>query len=260
MQTEIEKPRVVVVGSANMDLVVRCSRMPKPGETLLGGQFTSSPGGKGANQAVAAARLGAECHFVGRIGNDDFGARLKVQMKASGVNTDRLIATEGVASGVAIIVVDGRGENSIVVASGANERVTPEDIDAVESLIASAKAVLLQLELPLPTVSRAIAIARKHGVMTVLDPAPVPPDSLLPADAYQVDILNPNEIEATQLTGEPIGEDRHSAKLVAAELMRRGAKSVVIKLGRRGALAVEGDTTQFREVPTHSVPVVDTTA
>ena len=256
----IEKPRVVVIGSTNMDLVVRCPRMPHPGETLLGGEFASSPGGKGANQAVAAARLGAECHFIGRVGADDFGSRLKLQMEAAGVNTRHLIVTEGVASGVAMIVVDGQGENSIVVASGANARVTPADIDAAEPLIASAKAVLVQLELPMETVLRGLALARKHNVMTVLDPAPAPPDAVLPAAAYDVDILNPNAVEASQLSCEPIGEDRHSAKMVAVALLRMGAKSVVIKLGRRGALAVDGAKPKFRELPAFQVSVVDTTA
>lgn len=258
MDTPIEKPRVVVVGSANMDLAVRCGRMPAPGETVLGGDFAASPGGKGANQAVAAARLGADCLFVGRVGHDEFGQRLKMQMEASGVNTEHLVVTEGVATGVAVILVDGKGENSIVVASGANAKVTPADVDAAESAIASAKAVLVQLELPIDTVLRAIQLARSHGVMTILDPAPMPEQ--LPSAAFAVDILNPNQVEASQLAREPIGQDRHSAKLVATALIGRGAGSVVIKLGRRGALAVEAADNQFREIDAFEVPVVDTTA
>jgi len=232
--------------------------MPGPGETLLGSGFATSPGGKGANQAVAVARLGAECHFVGRVGADAFGERMALQMKAAGVNTKGLIVTEGVPSGVAMILVDDHGENSIVVASGANAKVSPDDVDNAESLIASSDAVLLQLELPIATVVRAIHVARARQVAVVLDPAPI--SDSLPAAAYDVDLLNPNQVEASQLAGEPIGENLHSAKLVATELIRRGARSVVIKLGKRGALAVEGPGGQICETPAFDVSVVDTTA
>ncbi|MCG3178804.1 MAG: Ribokinase [Phycisphaerae bacterium] len=258
MNNHNDKPRIVVVGSANVDLVVSTQRMPAPGETILGGVFSTSPGGKGANQAVAVARLGGRCHFVGRVGADDFGERLTVTLETVGVDTEHLVLTEGVASGVAVIVVDGRGENAIVVASGANARVTPDDVDAAEPLIASADAVLLQLELPIETVVRAIQVARARGVRVVLDPAPMP--EKLPPAALDVDVVNPNQVEAAQLVGQPLSDDRHVAKLVAAELIRRGAGSAVIKLGRKGAVAATADGGRIVECDAFDVKVVDTTA
>src|SRR5690606_23395300 len=147
---------IVVIGSINMDLVCRTPSMPRPGETVLGSAFSTIPGGKGANQAVAAARLGGEVSLIGRVGSDDFGGRLMIGLREHGVKTDRVTVTEGVASGVAMILVDSAGENAIVVAPGANALVTPADLDAAEQVIASASVVLLQLEIPLATVEHAV--------------------------------------------------------------------------------------------------------
>ena len=166
--------RIVVVGSINMDLVVRTQRIPLPGETLLGDSFVTVSGGKGANQAVAAARLvkdDTEVHMVGRVGDDDFGQRLLTGLDVFRVKTSHVTVTEGTPSGVAMILVDKAGENTIVVAPGANAKVTPRDVDAAEEIIAGASAVLLQLEIPLETVSHVIAMCQRLGVYVVLDPA-----------------------------------------------------------------------------------------
>mgnify|MGYP005850288681 CR=1 FL=1 len=188
---------VVVIGSVNMDLVCRTPRMPAPGETILGHDLVTIPGGKGANQAVAAAKLGGKVHFVGRVGEDDFGSRLLNGLQQHNVATEHVTITEGVASGCAMILVDRKGENSIVVAPGANAKLTPKDIDAARGLIKSASVVVLQLEVPFATVEHAIALCRKNGVFTILDPAPAP--KRLPKGMYAVDILTPNQTEAAAL-------------------------------------------------------------
>src|SRR5687768_16559307 len=162
--TRSEMKPIVVIGSINMDLVCRTPALPRGGETILGSEFTTVPGGKGANQAVAAAKLardGVAVHMIGRVGSDDFGQRLLNGLRQHGVKTDKTILTEGVASGVAMILVDRKGENSIVVAPGANAKLAPADIDAAESLIASASAVVMQLEIPLDTVRHAIAMCQR---------------------------------------------------------------------------------------------------
>ncbi len=165
---------VLVVGSINMDLVVRCPRMPVPGETLLGSEFFTSPGGKGANQAVAAARLGARCRLIGRVGDDAFGQTLKANLEKEKIDCRSVRITEATSSGVALIIIDSRGENSIVVASGANYNITPDDVFDAEDAFDAAGVVVLQLELPLPTIRAAIDQARRHGCKVVLDPAPRP--------------------------------------------------------------------------------------
>src|SRR5438874_1818198 len=189
---------ILIIGSINMDLVCRAPRLPRPGETILGEEFVSTPGGKGANQAVAAARLaqaGTEVHLIGRIGADDFGRRLLSGLQEDKVRTERVIVTPGAASGVAMIIVDRKGENSIVVAPGANAKLTPADIDEARPLIESAAVVVLQLEIPQATVRHAIALCRRAGVYTILDPAPVP-SAGLPRALIAVDLLTPNQEEA----------------------------------------------------------------
>ena len=254
---------VVVIGSINMDLVCRTPRMPAPGETVLGENLLTIPGGKGANQAVAAARLGAETHLIGRVGADDFGQRLLTGLAQHGVDTSRVTLTEGTPTGCAMILVDDRGENSIVVAPGANAKVTPEDVDAAGEVIARASAVVLQLEIPVETVRHAIAACRRHGVFTVLDPAPVPPAGL-PAAAYGADVLTPNQSEAEQLAGAEVTHHVSAKrivdpKLTGIELVARGARSVVLKLGPAGAMLLGRDGEIERAEP-FRVNVVDTTA
>jgi ribokinase len=251
-----EQARILVIGSINMDMVVRAGAMPAPGETVLGSDFRTSPGGKGANQAVAAQRLGGQVAMIGRVGNDEFGASLKSGLTAEGINVEHVQTTDNASTGVAFIIVDAQGENSIVVASGANFRVTPDDIYTHERLFTEADIVLLQLELPCQTVRAAIELARRHRVRTVLDPAPAMKQ--FPDELCNVDVISPNVSEAEILTGKKAVEERID-KLVASDLIQRGAKNAVLKLGSRGSMVVCGDGHMYR-VPPYKVEVVDTTA
>ena len=234
-------PRIVIIGSLNMDLVCRTPTLPRAGETIIGSEFLTIPGGKGANQAVAAARIAdgrVDVHMVGRVGDDDFGLELRAGLSANGVVTRRVGVTKRMASGVAMILVDRRGENSIVVAPGANAKLTPADIDAAEPLIRTAAVVVMQLEIPLPTVRHAIAMCRRLGVFTILDPAPAPARGT-PA-RFNVDLLTPNETEARAVNS-------------------TGAKAVVLKLGSRGC-ALVSSTGVRQHVRPFKVKVVDSTA
>ena len=257
---------IVVIGSVNMDLVCRTPAIPKPGETVLGNDFLTIPGGKGANQAVAAAKLagrGTEVHMIARVGEDDFGQRLLNGLVQHGVKTDFVTITEGVASGVAMILVDRKGENSIVVTPGANARLTPRDIDAASDVIRGASAVVLQLEIPLDTVRHAVAICRTHGVHVILDPAPVPPRAF-PRALYGVDVFTPNQTEAEQLLGlerpkRVMRKRVEDPKQIAADLLSRGPRAVVLKLGPKGSLGAS-DGGGFELGRPYKVKVVDTTA
>ncbi len=247
---------ILVVGSVNMDLVVRAPRTPVPGETVLGSGFVSSPGGKGANQAVAVARLGGRCRFIGRVGDDEFGKTLLSKMKDEGVDCTDLMVSSDAATGVAMIVVDSKGENAIVVASGANRRLTPDDLFDRSEVFEAASIVMLQLELPLPTVRAAMGLARRYRCKIILDPAPALKPT--PDEIMEVDIISPNVSEAEIITGFKAVEDRID-KNVASYLIGRGAKAAVLKLGSRGSLVVMGDG-HFYRVPAYKVNVVDTTA
>jgi ribokinase len=260
-----ERKKIVVIGSLNMDLVIRTPRIPGPGDTLLGDQFVTIPGGKGANQAVAAAKLvnrETDVYMIGRVGGDDFGERLLNGLKQHNVNTRRVTITEGVPSGVAMILVDKKGENSIVVAPGANAKVGPADIDAAENLIATAAAVVMQLEIPLETVAHALAMCQRHGVYTILDPAPVPPRGL-PRAIYGVDVLTPNQREAHRLVGaDPDAQMVRrppDVKQIGSRLLSRGSKAVVLKLGAKGAMLVERDG-NIKTIRPFKVKITDTTA
>jgi ribokinase len=246
---------VAVVGSLNMDLVARAARIPQPGETIIGGEFRSVPGGKGANQAVAAARLGAQVSMVGRVGRDAFAGPLLDRLAADGIDHTFVIQDPDAATGVALIVVDDAGENSIVVASGANMRLSPADVDAAETAIAGADALLLQLESPLETVTRAAELAHAHGVKVILNPAPA---RSLPVELLAlVEVLIPNESETALLTRMPVG-DRTEAEAAAGTLRKMGVGTVILTLGERGALlAREGETVIL---PAFDVSPVDTTA
>lgn len=255
-------PRIVVIGSINMDLVCRTPRRPAPGETILGSDLVTVPGGKGANQAVGVARLGAKVDMIGRVGSDDFGSRMLTSLTQQGVGTKHVTVTEAVASGCAIIMVDPTGENSIVVIPGSNAKVTPEDLDAAHDLIAAANAVVMQLEIPLDTVQYALDLCRKLGVRTILDPAPVPPDGL-PAGLFKVDVLSPNQGECEQLLGlshpgKAERKHRIDAKQMASDLIARGARTVSLKMGSHGAAVVDGSI--METIPGYKVNVVDTTA
>lgn len=240
---------ILVIGSANMDLVAFADHLPKPGETLLGGAFHSFEGGKGGNQAVAAARAGGKVAFLGRIGHDLFGARLRENLQQNGVDTRLLGEVEG-ASGVAIIM-SGGGNNMIVVAPGANGALTADVID--KSAFAGVRFVLAQLETPLEGVIKAAKLAREQGAVFILDPAParaLPPDLL-----KNVDWLTPNESEACLLLGlKELGDPLQAAR----QLKALGPRGVVLKLGGEGAVLLEQD--QPLLVPARKVSVQDTTA
>jgi ribokinase len=253
----MKAPRIVVVGSANTDLVVRCPRIPAPGETVLGGAFLQAAGGKGANQAVAAARLGADVGFVARVGQDAFGAAALAACAAAGVATDHCHQDPAAVSGVALILVDDRGENAIAVAPGANGLLSSADIDRAADSIRTADLLVLQLEVPLDAVLHAAGVARAAGVPVLLDPAPVP-DGGLPAGLLaRTTILKPNAAEATRLTGIAVA-DEASATAAARTLRARGPGLVVVTLGAQGAVLV--DDAGAETVPAFPVSAVDTTA
>jgi len=251
-----ERP-VVVVGSSNTDMVVVSQRIPKPGETITGGRFVMAAGGKGANQAVAAARLGAKVSFIARVGDDLFGQQSVEGYRHEGIDVQFVARDPGQHTGVALILVDQGGENSISVASGANAVLSPADVDRAAACIRSARALLLQLETPLPTVCRAAAIAAEAGVSVILDPAPAP-DEPLPAELLRcVDFLTPNETEAQRLTGLEV-HDETTARTAADCLLRSGPKHVIITLGAKGALLAGPAGTQL--IPAFKIEPRDTTA
>jgi ribokinase len=246
---------VLVVGSSNTDLIIRVPRIPRPGETVLGGELSTAAGGKGANQAVAAARAGGEVTFVARVGEDGFGDRALAGFAAEGIDTRFVLRTPGAPSGLALITVDERGENSISVASGANALLSAGDVEAAASAFAAAGVVLLQLESPLAAVEAALRLAKAKGVPVILNPAPARPlaDDLLRGVA----ILTPNETEAELLAGVPV-RDEEGVREAAARLRARGPAAVIVTLGERGAYAsspeFDGPVPAFKVVP------VDTTA
>lgn len=243
---------VAVVGSANLDLVVEVDTIPLVGETVLGGDLRRIPGGKGANQAVAAARLGRQVAMIGRIGADEGGTILREALTGDGVDTTHLLTTDDVPNGVALISVGADGDNAIVVSPGANGRVSPADVDAAGATLESAAVTLLQLEVPLEAVA---AAAARAGGTVILNPAPAPADPLPMELLADVDVLVPNQTELATLAGHDGPVDRS----VAAELATRlPSRSVIITLGAEGALVVlDGDATH---VPAPVVTPVDTTA
>jgi ribokinase len=254
------KPAVVVVGSLNMDFVVSVEHLPAPGETVLGRDFRMIPGGKGANQACAAGKLGAgavEARMIGRVGYDVFADHLKASLSAAGVDVSAVHATRSAPTGVAHIWVDRSGQNSIVVASGANSELAAADVEAMRKVFRGGSLGLFQLETPLDTVAAALALAREEGLRTMLDPAPAQP---LSRDLLaQVDILTPNESEALLLLGRKAARVAVSdAPGLAAELRAAGPRTVVLKLGDRGCYWTDGQTSGH--VPAFQVEPCDTTA
>ena len=243
---------ILVVGSLNADLVVKSPRFPQPGETISGEDLQIIPGGKGANQAVAAARQGVKTAMLGRVGSDSFAPFLVDNLKANQVNTSHVIVDSS-ATGTAIIVVDANGQNSIVLSPGANGNVSPADVDSASFL--NSKLLLLQLEIPTPTVLHAAQQARANGLTVILNPAPAKP---LPAELIStVDILIPNESELSLLTGLPVN-DVDSAEHAAKEILKQGVQTVIVTLGSKGALLVK--STEVKQVDSYKVDVVDTTA
>lgn len=247
---------ILVFGSLNMDLVARVPRLPLPGETLAGDRFTTSPGGKGANQAVAAAKLGAETILIGRVGNDGFGQELVTHLKRCGVDTEAIATDPTTSTGIAQILVDDAGQNQIVIVGGANQTVGDRELRQLEAQLTQSQLLLMQLEIPLGPVIAASQRAKAAGVTTILDPAPAP--AQLPEALYQtIDILTPNETEASRLVGFPV-TDPDSAAIAAETLQGRGIPTVIITLGDRGSLCAT-PTEQFW-TPAFPVTAVDTVA
>ena len=247
--------KIVVLGSSNTDPVVRPGRMPLPGETLLGEQFMMTAGGKGANQAVAVARLGDGVTFIAKVGRDMFGDSSVAGYKKEGIDTRTVLRDDTAPSGIAVITVDAQAENSIVVVPGANNNLSKADVDALRRDIESAQFLLMQLETPVEVVAHAAAMARKAGVKVILNPAPA---AELPAELLDgLYIITPNRTEGQMLTGIEIC-DWESAEQAAQSLVGKGVQNVVITLGSQGALVCDGKN--FERIPARKVKAVDTTA
>lgn len=253
--TTIPSPRIAVLGSINMDLVVRCQELPVAGQTILAQSSSEFCGGKGANQAVAASLAGGDVSMIGAVGGDAFAERLIDNLKIRGADCAAVSRCRDDASGLAVIAVDSRGQNSIMVVPGANSAVTPESVRGAESIIQECDCLMVQLEIPMESVLEGIRIARSHGVRIILDPAPVPAD--FPASMLEVDLICPNETEATTLTELPV-TTVEEAKVAAIRLHAMGARDVAITMGAKGTLLYrEGEATL---VPANRIDVVDTTA
>ncbi|NNA88302.1 ribokinase [Pseudomonas gessardii] len=246
---------VVVVGSLNMDLVTRASRLPRAGETLVGQSFATVPGGKGANQAVAAARLGAEVAMIGCVGSDAYGAQLRDALVVEGIDCQAVSEVQG-SSGVALIVVDDSSQNAIVIVAGSNGQMTPASLLAFDAVLQAARVIVCQLEVPMDTVGYALKRGRELGKTVILNPAPA--SGPLPADWYAaIDYLIPNESEASALSGVPV-DSLDAARVAATHLLKAGAGKVIVTLGSQGALLADGRG--FEHLLAPKVQAVDTTA
>lgn len=251
--------QIVVLGGLNMDLVVRIASIPRPGETLLGGKFATYPGGKGANQAVAAARMGGRVAMVGRVGADAFGEQLLNNLAAEGIETATVGVDPDNATGVALITVDAQGQNSISVASGANLTVTVDDVRRAFKGLPSVDLLVMPLETPFETILEAARLARQGGAQVILNPAPA---AVLPQELLDcASIVAPNETETEFLTGITITDDE-SARQAAQVLLQRGPKNVVLTLGKHGALLASGDPGRpdFLRISSYLVQALDATA
>jgi ribokinase len=252
----MKSKKIIVIGSSNMDMVVKTDHIPVPGETVLSGSFFMNAGGKGANQAVAVARLGGEVSFISKMGNDVFGKQFSQLFSDEGIDTRYIVSDENLPSGVALITVDKAGENSIVVASGANANLKPADIgEDARKQIAEASILLMQLEIPMETVEFAARQAAAHGVRVILNPAPV--DILTTELLSHIDIITPNQTEAEMISGIKV-VDIESSKKAARVICEKGVNSVVITMGARGSVIFHNET--FSVVPAPVVKAIDTTA
>ena len=246
--------QILVIGSSNTDMTIKGDRLPLPGETVLGGDFTMGPGGKGANQAVAAQRLGGDVTFVCKVGCDLFGDNAVSLYAKEGIDTSHILRSEK-PSGVALILVDAKGENSISVAPGANGDISVEDIEALTPVIEASDIVILQLEIPVPAVQKAVEIAHKAGKYVILNPAPA---CELPKEIFaNISLITPNQTEISLMTGCKVEDEESLAKAVT-EIQRMGVRDVVVTLGSKGSLVCTDGTTTF--VPSRKVKAVDTTA
>ncbi|CCX76678.1 ribokinase [Parabacteroides johnsonii] len=253
--TQTSRRQILVVGSSNTDMVIKAAHLPRPGETILGGTFFMNPGGKGANQAVAIARLGGPVTFICKTGSDIFGHQSQQLFEEEGINTSYVFSDSGNPSGVALITVDEKAENCIVVASGANANLLPSDLEKAEEAIERADLVLMQLEVPMETVCFVADIAWQKGKKVILNPAPAHP---LPVDLLRhLYLITPNETEAEMITGVKI-TDESSAAEAARALSGMGVQHVIITLGSKGALIYSNGKAEM--VPALKVEAVDTTA
>lgn len=251
----MKKEGVLVVGSANMDLVVQCSRFPLPGETIFGNAFQMFPGGKGANQAVSCAKLGMKTYFIGKMGDDELGKRLSKTMIEDGVDMTNLMIDKKEHTGTALITVDSNGQNQIIVISGSNMKLSTSDIREYKNTFAGVKVVLTQLEIPLNTVVETARLTKENDAVFILNPAPAGeiPDEIFPL----IDYLTPNETELQMLSNMMVS-DTISAEKAAKVLLEKGAQNIIITLGEKGALLVNKYRTEL--FSTKKVVVVDTTA
>lgn len=248
------KPKIVVIGSCNTDMIVKALRLPVPGETILGGTFLMNPGGKGANQAITSARLGCDVTFVSKIGNDLFGMQALEIYNSEKINTNYVFTDYKSPSGVALISVDSQGENCIIVASGANRSLSPEDIDKAKDKIKDADIVLMQLEVPIASVEYAASLAFEYGKKVILNPAPA--YTLTNSLISKLHVLLPNRIEAEMLSGIKVTDER-SAHRAANVISNKGVDNVVITLGKDGAYVKEKDHCVM--MPAKDVETIDTT-
>lgn len=253
----MKEKRIVVLGSCNTDMVVRVAHLPQPGETIIGSDFMINQGGKGANQAVAVSRLGGHVSFVARVGNDGFGQQSVKLLKSEGIDVSYVKLTEGVSTGVALIPVDSNGENCIIVDSGANAKLSEQDVLSAREIIESADVLLMQLETPINTVLAAAKMAHEHGALVVLNPAPFPQQPL-PLDLLRlVDIITPNETEASMMSGVQVVDEESASKAIV-KIQSMGVGTVILTAGGKGAYTMkEGVLCHIPAFPTH---VVDTTA
>jgi len=249
--------KIVVVGSSNTDLIIKVPEIPRPGETLLGGEFMTFPGGKGANQAVAASRAGGDVVFIAAVGDDAYGVEAIKGYEQDNINIQEIKVCKGVPSGIAMITISHKGENAITVASGANAMLTPADLDETEEAFDEADFMLIQLETPLETVRRAVELCGIFRTRVILNPAPAAelPDEIL----RKVHFITPNETEAEKLTGIEVS-DETSAAQASDILHERGVKTVIITMGSKGAFLSDPDSGTRKMVPGFSVEAVDTTA
>lgn len=246
---------ITVVGSLNMDFVIKAAAIPRPGETVLGSSFQQIPGGKGGNQAAAAARLNAKVTMIGAVGKDDLGDELIRSLKKDGVKTDYVLKKQDVATGIASIVVERSGNNAITVVSGANYALAVEDVERYHFVIEQSRVLLTQLETPLLTVKKAITLARHAGCITILNPAPaVKLDSEILANT---DILTPNELELELLSGSPAAT-MDDIRAAGNKLLKKGVKLLIVTLGNRGCVSVTKES--MTQYPACKVKAVDTTA
>ena len=252
-----KKNKIVVIGSSNTDMVISAAHFPKPGETIMGHGFLSNHGGKGANQAVAAARLGGDVSFIGKVGNDSLGESAFEMLGREGIDLSCMTSTDEQPSGVALITLDSNGENTIIVNPGANGMLSEEDIEKSEPVIREAKIMLMQLETPVRTLVRAARMAKRYGVYVVLNPAPFPGDPLPEELLENTDLLIPNETEAMAIAGVDTF-DADTAPLIMKKIQETGVKDVVITMGSKGVLTSIGG--HMVAVPACKVKAVDTTA